>query len=323
MSGPTRLEVPAPSPFHFVHTARSHGWVMLAPNAWDAGREAVVRVHGLGSGGVVRLEMERLGAGEGLDAGIAVRVEGPDVPTAAERREIEGSVAHMFRLDEDLSGFHARCRERGGAWEEAASGGFGRLLRSPTAFEDVVKTILTTNVQWGGTTRMARELVEEFGEPLATAGTGTDPEEGAGRARAFPVPEAIAAVPPEEFADRLGLGYRAPYVHELARRVASGDLELEALWRSDVPTPELEKELRGIKGVGPYAAATLLSLAGRYDALPMDSAFREHTARRHFGGERPTDAEARAVYDDWGEWRYLAYWFELWSDHRARREAAG
>ena len=118
---------------------------------------------------------------------------------------------------------------------------------------------------------------------------------------------------PGDFGETVNLGYRAPYVHELATRVSSGALELEALAEADLPTPELEKELLTIKGVGPYAAATLLMLVGRYDELAVDSVFREFVSERYFGGDRPTDAEARAVYEPWGRWRYLAYWFDLWA----------
>jgi 3-methyladenine DNA glycosylase/8-oxoguanine DNA glycosylase len=46
--------------------------------------------------------------------------------------------AHMFRLDEDLSGFYALVREDELAW---CALGAGRMLRAPTVFEDVVKTI--------------------------------------------------------------------------------------------------------------------------------------------------------------------------------------
>jgi 3-methyladenine DNA glycosylase/8-oxoguanine DNA glycosylase len=45
----------------------------------------------------------------------------------------------MFRLDEDLSGFYAVVSQDGDlAW---CACGAGRMLRAPTVFEDVVKTI--------------------------------------------------------------------------------------------------------------------------------------------------------------------------------------
>lgn len=316
MSAPATLEFDASGPFDFPGTAYSHGWVVLSPNAWDAELEVVERIHRLSSGPAVRL---RIAAG--TDSDLLVTVHTPGSLSRAGREEIAAAVGRMFRLEEDLSLFYALCAERGGPWTPVTEG-LGRLLRSPTVFEDVVKTILTTNVQWGGTKRMTRELVEAFGEPWEgvadadradeAAARGTDGESPGLPPRAFPTPEAIAEVPAERFAERVGLGYRAPYVHELARRVSSGELELEALGDSGLPTPELERELRSIKGVGPYAAATLLMLLGRYDELAVDSVFREFVSRKYFDGERVPDAELRAVYDPWGRWKYLAYWFDLW-----------
>jgi N-glycosylase/DNA lyase len=54
---------------------------------------------------------------------------------------ILAQLSHMFRLDEDLSPFYAVARDDPTlAW---AASGAGRMLRSPTVFEDVVKTICT------------------------------------------------------------------------------------------------------------------------------------------------------------------------------------
>jgi 3-methyladenine DNA glycosylase/8-oxoguanine DNA glycosylase len=292
------LRLAPDAPFDFEGTAYSHGWVVLAPNAWEEDTATLRRVHRLASGRVVLLEIAR---SEAAGEGVSVRVEHRGRLTARERGAVETDVAHMLRLDEDLEPFYALCRRRGEPWARVC-GGLGRLLRSPTLFEDAVKTLCTTNVQWGGTKRMVKGLVDAFGEPWPA-----DPA-----LRAFPTAEALAAVPPDRFAARTSLGYRAAYVHGLARRVASGELDLDALARSGLPTSQLRSELLAIKGVGPYAAATLLMLLGRYDELAVDSVFREFVAEKYFGGERPSDAEARAVYEDWGEWKYLAYWFDLW-----------
>lgn len=294
----TRLSLVPDAAFDFEGTAYSHGWVVLAPNDWDEDTSTLRRVHRLPSGRVVLLELREAGEAQG---GLTVRIEHEGRLPVRDRRDIAADVRHMFRLDEDLAPFYALCRRRGQPWNRVCEG-LGRLLRSPTLFEDVVKTVCTTNVQWGGTRRMVRGLVEAFGDPWP----------GEPSRRAFPTPEALADVPANRFEARTSLGYRAAYVHELARRVTSGDLELEALAGSGLPTPELRKELLAIKGVGPYAAATLLMLLGRYDELGVDSVFREFVAGKYFGGEPPSDAEARAVYESWGEWKYLAYWFDLW-----------
>jgi 3-methyladenine DNA glycosylase/8-oxoguanine DNA glycosylase len=177
-------------------------------------------------------------------------------------------------------------------------------MRSPTFFEDAVKTICTTNIQWGGTKRMVADLVTVCGQ--------SHPDNQA--LRAFPTPDAIAALPLEQFATGVNLGYRAPYVHILATHISRGDLDAGIFSDPELSTAELKKELLAIKGVGPYAATNLLMLLGRYDELAVDTVFREFVGRKYFSGNRPSDKDAMGIYEDWGRWKYLAYWFDIWSD---------
>jgi 3-methyladenine DNA glycosylase/8-oxoguanine DNA glycosylase len=66
--------------------------------------------------------------------GKKLRIEGSADPKLTE------TVAHMFRLDHDLSDFYALVREDELSW---CTLGAGRMLRAPTVFEDVVNTICT------------------------------------------------------------------------------------------------------------------------------------------------------------------------------------
>src|ERR1043166_8767595 len=90
-------------------------------------------------------------------------------------------------------------------------------------------------------------------------------------APSFPNAEALATMPLKFFVDEVRSGYRAPYFKELAERVASGELNVEEWLTSELPTAELAKQIKGVKGVGPYAAENLLKLLGRYDGLALDS----------------------------------------------------
>jgi 3-methyladenine DNA glycosylase/8-oxoguanine DNA glycosylase len=297
----------APSPpFDFFATASSHGWVGLEPNAWEAERGAVRRVQQLSSSQVALLWISSAGtAGRPM---VEIRANASGGLSPQEQQEILSVVGHMFRIDEDFSEFYKLCEQQGGRWLNLTAG-LGRLLRSPTVFEDVVRTICTTNVQWGGTRGMMKRLVSAYGEPYP----------GDPRLRAFPTSQAIASAPYEEFAGTVRMGYRSPYVLELAQRVAAGDLDLEAYLDPSIPTLELKKKLLAIKGVGNYAAATLLTLLGRYDELAVDTVFRQFVSRKYFEGQTPTDNEARAVYAVWGKWKYLAYWFDIWESYNREK----
>jgi 3-methyladenine DNA glycosylase/8-oxoguanine DNA glycosylase len=179
----------------------------------------------------------------------------------------------------------------------------GRILRSPTLFEDTIKTILTTNTSWAGTIRMVESLISGFGSALPAESTR----------RAFPRPDQLAAADEGALRTQARLGYRAPYVLELARSVAIGSLDLETFKLADIPTSQLRERILAIKGVGEYAMANLLTLLGRYDFVPVDSWALKLVSHEWHGGEPVGRAEVEAAFERWGEWKGLAYWFWDWS----------
>lgn len=289
-----RLELPARPPFSLQQVITSHGWPQLAPFVWDRTSGELRRVERLASGRVVELRFDQ------APDGAAIEIDGELSP--AEQAEVEAKVHWMLGLDQDFSTFYTVARgELKLAQAEALAK--GRLLRSPTLFEDVVKTIATTNTTWGGTIRMIDALVRLYGEPLPA-----DPTR-----RAFPTPERLAGVDVESLRAEVKLGYRAPYLLALAQAVASGALDLEALKAGDLPTPELRKRLLAIKGVGGYAAANLLVILGRYNYIPVDSWAMSQVSREWHGGQPVGEKEVNAAFEGWGEWKGLAFWCWDWT----------
>lgn len=290
-----QLNLPARPPFSFSSVVRSHGWMQLAPFILDQDSGDLRYAHQLASGRVVDLLLQAAPGGEG------VRVKtGADLDEA-EVAEVARKVGWMLGLDMDFSTFYARAR-RTPKLAQTEAEARGRVLRSATFFEDTVKTILTTNTSWAGTIRMVGTLVEQFGAPLPD-----EPDR-----RAFPTPGRLAQSDVATLRNETRLGYRAPYVLELAQAEAGGELDLEAYKTSDLPTPELRKALLAIKGVGPYAAANLLMLLGRYDYLPVDSWALKVVSHEWHAGEPIGPAEVEAAFEDWGQWKGLAFWFWDW-----------
>ena len=275
-------------PFSFSAVADSHGWRQLAPFRGDG--EALSYVIRLDSGRVTELNLA--GAGDGADVSTA------DDLAPAEQEEVAATVTWMLGLDQDLSAFYAIAADEP-KLAAAAAGAKGRILRSPTLFEDVVKTILTTNTVWASTKRMVANLVDLFGDPLPADAVR----------RAFPTPAQLAVTGEGALRNDARLGYRAPYVLDLAQRVAARALDLEALRTSDLPTHELRKQLLSLKGVGPYAVANLLMLLGRYDAIPIDSWALTVVSKEWHAGARVGPADVEAAFARWGEWKGLAFWF--------------
>lgn len=289
-----KLTLAACLPFSLSSVAKSHGWVKLASFEMDTHTGGLAYVARLDSGLVVELLIQETAGG------VNVEVDGQLDET--ERKEVTRKVAWMLGLDQDFSAFYALARQEPklACVKEQVQ---GRILRSSTLFEDVVKTILTTNTSWAGTIRMVGSLVSQFGAPLPA-----DPTR-----HAFPTPDQLAAADEETLRSEARLGYRAPYVLELARSVASGALDLESFKATDVPTAQLRQRLLVIKGVGDYAAANLLVLLGRYDFVPVDSWALKMVSHEWYGGEPVGRAEVEAAFERWGEWKGLVYWFWDWS----------
>jgi 3-methyladenine DNA glycosylase/8-oxoguanine DNA glycosylase len=269
-------------PVDFARTIVSHGVAELPPNRVDlAGRTLETTLPVKRGARTVRIT--------GRDG--KLRIEGSTDP------KLTQTVAHMFRLDEDLSGFYELVREHELAW---CALGAGRMLRAPTVFEDVVKTICTTNTAWSGTRKMTAALVNNLGV------------EAPGGARTFPSPAAMAEVDDMFYKDVVRSGYRGPYLRQLAQDVASGTIDLEELNDRDLPGDEVAARLLALPGVGPYAAAhVMLTSLGRYSRLVLDSWTRPTYCKLAGARGALKDATIERRFRRYGDWAGLAFWLYL------------
>ena len=285
--------------FNFHSVIRSHGWYALAPFVWDADAGVLRRTEQLASGQVVVLQCAA------ATDGVAVHVRERVGKRAQE--EIAAKAAWMFSLDLDLREFYAVAAGEP-RLAHVPRDGHGRFLRSTTLWEDVVKVMMTTNIQWSGTKRLVRVLTETYGAPYEK-NDGTIPN-------AFPTAEAIARTRESQLR-KLGLGYRAPYLLQLARGVADGKYDLDALRDPMRPTDALRRALLALPGIGPYAAATLLMLLGRYEFLGVDTEALSAVSRGLYDGKPVTEKEVQAAFARWGKYKALAYWFWNWDGQSA------
>ena len=289
------IYIPRPEKFSFLQAVNGHGWSHLLPFESD---EAGVTLHYVFRTGV---------SGPAISVSISEDGDSLKVETsshAGHHEDISHSVRHVLRFDDDLDDFYSTIgSEEALAWIRIANA--GRLLRSQTVFEDLVKTLCTTNCSWALTKNMTRNLVEKLGEPAAD-----------GR-RAFPTAQAMAEVNEGFYRDEIRAGYRSPYFVELAESVASGKLDPEAWLVSDLPTAELKKEIKSVKGIGDYAAENLLKLLGRYDGLALDSWLRAEYYKKHNRQKKCADKKIEKHYKKFGKWQGLAMWCDMAGDRSA------
>jgi len=243
--------------------------------------------------------------GTGPNGAGRIQVLGP-VPSQASLALVRSGVLHVLRMDEDLSGFYsATAGDPDLAW---ISRGAGRMLRSPTVFEDVVKTICTTNCAWSATERMVGAIVEHLGERAPAA-----PLDGPW-GRAFPSPATMAQAPESFYREVARAGYRGAYLIALARSVADGEVDLEALAADrELPDDEVERRLLALPGVGPYAAAHVMTTIGRYSRLILDSWTRPKYARL-VGKKHVADRTMERRFRRYGAYAGLAFWLFLTRD---------
>jgi N-glycosylase/DNA lyase len=238
---------------------------------------------------------------------LSIEVSGR-TPSARAREQIVAQVAYVLRLDEDLSDFYGLiAADPDLAW---AVSGAGRLVRSPTAFEDVVKTICTTNCSWAATTKMVTALVQHLGD--RAAGAPKDSVVG----RCFPTPAAMADADEPFYREVVRAGYRGPYLRSLASSVVSGEVDLDRLASAtpeELSDEELDERLRALPGVGPYASAHVMMMFGRYSPLILDSWTRPKYARL-MSRRKIADATILRRFKRYGRWAGLAFWLFLTRD---------
>jgi len=289
-------------PVDLWRTINSHGLVALPPMRIDEEARALEVTLPL-PGGRPRTVLVSEG---GADTA-RVAVQGRR-PSDRQGEAVLAAVAHVLRLDEDLSAFYAvATADPDLSW---SARGAGRMIRSPTVFEDVVKTICTTNCTWSATERMVGALVEHLGEPAAGA-----PEDGA-YGHAFPSPGAMAEADEAFYRNVVRAGYRGAYLLSLAASVVEGSVDLETLGRvgpDDLPDEELAARLLALPGVGPYAAAHIMMMLGRYSRLVLDSWTRPKYARLN-GGRPLKDATIERRFRRYGPYAGLAFWLHLTRD---------
>jgi 3-methyladenine DNA glycosylase/8-oxoguanine DNA glycosylase len=285
-----QLTIRTPTDFNFYRTVLSHGWCELLPFELDRQNWKLTRVLNLDRGKPVTVEVSTRKT--------TLKILVSRVVNERASQKIIRDVRHMFRLEDDLKPFYeVISTEPEFSW--IAEQGAGRLLRSPTVFEDLVKMICTTNCSWALTGKMVTNLVNELG-------TASDD----GR-KTFPTAAVMAQQSTAFYSDKIRSGYRAPYLRELAQRVASGELDVESWLSSGASLTDLMKEMKSVKGVGSYAAENVLKLIGRYDGLALDSWTRAKFATMRNKGRVTNDKKILRFYARFNSWRGLVLWCDM------------
>ncbi len=315
------LELEVTQPFSLRATALGHGWHECAPMSWCEGGSCLQWLTRDGS--LVRRISVLQRASSRRRVTLELLLEGRELTDASEdlaRRECVVSLGLDSRLDE----FHELCRAHP-LLHVVPKLGAGRLLRNASMTENILKAICGTNVNWDQAVKMINRLAQlgplfpHFRNLTAWPTCGEILKAGEsyvrGVARLGYRTEAILKLCQESVTGEADLD--AQEVDSGANGHADqhprcGPASLDALARTE-PTPALRKRLLGIRGVGPATAGFLLSILGHHDHLSIDSATLAHVTRLHLSGRKKATAkQVEAIYEPYGKWKNLVYWFESW-----------
>ena len=283
-------------PFELRLCLHGHGWIALAPHHFDEATERWHTALRLGNR-VVDATVQQVD-GQRLRVQLHAKTRLSTSQLATARAQLR----HMMRLDEDLAEFYAMCApDPQRSW--IAERGAGRLLRSATVCEDLMKLLFTTNTSWAATEHMTSNLVEALGSKSPSG------------KRAFPT--AKQCLREEDFyRDVVRCGYRASAALALAEHFARGQLSDET-FMTPQPSEELWRRLGGLRGFGPYAAGQAMRLCGHYDRLAIDSWCRATLQTMAGRKSPPTDRTIERRYAEMAPYQGLAMWCDLtasWHD---------
>lgn len=328
----TSFHIAVPKDFVLHRDACSYGYFLLAPNAWDPQTQTLWRVLTLESTivrskaravlvGVSQFLARRPNARRGRTCrGVPLKVVCRPRISRAQRHVVLAQLTRMLRLDESamtIAAFHSRdTRFR--------KGGQGRLIRSPTLFEDVVKTITSCNVQWPGTIAMNRQLCDCVGPRVSKAVRVPGLSVVAG----FPTARQLANARPAMLRSRCRVGYRDERIVAVAKLFCTppskGGIDQSVLQSNTTPDDVLLATLLTLPGIGPYAAANIMQLLGRYHNVPLDSESLKH-GREVLGFRGSKSSVLRQVKEHFAPFKehaFRSYWFELREQYEAKHGPA-
>jgi N-glycosylase/DNA lyase len=277
--------------FHLARTLRSgqcFRWTVASGGAGGDAGHAVAR-------GVVDGTVARVAQRGGR---LAVTWEGPPGDAARLR--------HHLGADQPIAAIE-RALARDPVLRRVLAQTSGIAIMRQDPWECLVSYVISAFNNIPKICRSVEALARRFGAPIRAGGAGETGGARSGRPSgaahvvgwSFPSPERLAEASEASLRACL-LGYRAPYVRALARHVAGGDVDLDALARRGFD--DARAALLGLPGVGEKVVECVLLFGlGRHEAFPVDVWVQRAVERWYFGGRSRTPRAVRAwARERWG-----------------------
>lgn len=302
--------IEVPQNFNFEGTIRSYGFFLLAPNYYDRERHTFSRPLEVDSKVVhVEISSNKNASNSQANLNQVLTVKCNKNVSTKEQSALRVQITRILRLDATyMDEFH-------GIFPSAKEIGYGRVFRSPSLYEDIVKTMTNVNTTFARTQVMNTLICQNYG----TEGS-------------FPSASALGAISPEHIQENCSVGYRAARIVNFAKQVSEGKIDLGAIEtlaeqylqnkrdkktdEVDVILAQLKKRLLSINGFGEFSANNVLQLLGIFDIIPSDSETARHLREHHkMNLKNPKDIhnEAQRLYAKYEPYQFLVYWYNLYN----------
>ena len=232
-------------------------------------------------------------------------VEEPRMEVQAEGEGLEGEsmgallseVAWRLNTAYDLSGFYEMAAEDTGLSKTVERFRGLKPGLDTDLFEALVGTILGQQLSTAVALTMQRRLIEKYGEKVIVNGE---------EYWLSPMPERFVEAGVEELKACKLSARKSEYIHNLARAVAEGNLDLDSLW--DMSNESVIETMVAYRGIGVWTAQRMLCHAlRRYDVLPTSDLYLLKTISNVFmDGRAVSPEDVEAFTDRWGEYKVPA-----------------
>lgn len=205
---------------------------------------------------------------------LKVSQEGQNVKFYCSEEELDKVWKEYFDLEADYGEYIEAIDPKDAYLTEASSLGGGiRILR-----QDLWETIVSFLISQQNNIVRIRRSIDNISRRY---GVKMSAEDGS-TYYTFPTAEALSLASEEELRE-CGLGYRAKYVLDTAKRVANQEVSLGALQR--MPYPEAKEELMKLYGVGEKVADCICLCALHHlSAFPVDTHIRQALEKHYQSG---------------------------------------
>jgi DNA-3-methyladenine glycosylase II len=245
---------------------------------------------------------------------VRLTVRAPGARGAAVGAAITAEVRRIFGLDFDLPGFY-RMAKADAALAPLVERLYGmRPTLAPTPLEMLVGSITAQQVNLSFAYACRARLVRRYGRPV-TVGRAT--------VWAFPDATTLARATVREMRALKYSTRKAEYIRDLARAVAAGTLDLQAL--ATAANVDVIARLTALRGLGRWTADWFLArCCGRGDVCPAGDLAVRKAFDHHYGRGRALSEDAiRRRAGVWGAFQNLAVHYLLVGMRLAAERAGG